>query len=45
MSFASWKQGITIEKHVISKDGLVSDTDNILFQKPLKGLILLTLVP
>ena len=45
MSFASWKQGITIEKHVISKGGLVSDTDNILFQKTLKGTYFINFCP
>ena len=42
MSFASWKQGITIEKHAIYANGFVSGTNYLLFEKALKGTYLLT---
>ena len=45
MSFASWKQGITIEKHVINAVGLVSGTNYILFDKALKGTYFINFCP
>ena len=45
MSFASWKQGITIEKHVISAGGFVSGTNYLLFQKAPKGTYFINFCP
>ena len=45
MSFASWKQGITIEKHVINVGGLVSGTNYLLFEKALKGTYFINFCP
>ncbi len=45
MSFASWKQGITIEKHAIYANGFVSGTNYLLFQKALKGTYFINFCP
>ena len=45
MSFASWKQGITIEKHVINVGGLVSGTNYMFFDKALKGTYFINFCP